>query len=121
MLSMLRRSCDIFCPMYWLRMPPFYDQIPNMNLYVEHKNPETGMLYDMIIYDVTNGLDNSRVILADSGKFSFTEDKTRLFLHLYNGEMFVEREASEFVFLPLALRHAEGLCEVGLCHGRGRG
>ncbi|MDE6109705.1 MAG: LptF/LptG family permease, partial [Muribaculaceae bacterium] len=35
-----------------------------------------------------NGMDNSRVILADSGKFSFTEDKTRLFLHLYNGEMF---------------------------------
>ncbi len=66
----------------------FYDQIPNMNLYIERKNPDTGMLYDMIIYDVTNGMDNSRVILADSGKFSFTEDKTRLFLHLYNGEMF---------------------------------
>ncbi len=66
----------------------FYDQIPNMNLYIERKNPDTGMLYDMIIYDVTNGLDNSRVILADSGKFSFTEDKTRLFLHLYHGEMF---------------------------------
>jgi len=66
----------------------FYDQIPNMNLYIERKNPETGMLYDMIIYDVTNGLDNSRVILADSGKFSFTEDKTRLFLHLHHGEMF---------------------------------
>lgn len=66
----------------------FYDQIPNMNLYIERKNPDTGMLYDMIIYDVTKGLDNSRVILADSGKFSFTEDKTRLFLHLYNGEMF---------------------------------
>lgn len=66
----------------------FYDQIPNMNLYVDHKNPETGMLYEMIIYDVTRGLDNSRVILADSGKLSFTEDKTRLFLHLYSGEMF---------------------------------
>lgn len=66
----------------------FYDQIPNMNLYVDHKNPETGMLYGMIIYDVTRGIDNSRVILADSGKLSFTEDKTRLFLHLYNGEMF---------------------------------
>lgn len=66
----------------------FYDQIPNMNLYIERKNPDTGMLYDMIIYDVSKGLDNSRVILADSGKFSFTEDKTRLFLHLYNGEMF---------------------------------
>ena len=66
----------------------FYDQIPNMNLYTERKNPDTGMLYGMIIYDVSNGLDNSRVILADSGKFNFTEDKTRLFLHLYSGEMF---------------------------------
>lgn len=66
----------------------FYDQIPNMNLYVERKNPDTGMLYDMIIYDLSNGIDNARVILADSGKFNFTEDKTRLFLHLYHGEMF---------------------------------
>lgn len=66
----------------------FYDRIPNMNLYTERKNPDTGMLYGMIIYDVSNGLDNSRVILADSGKFNFTEDRTRLFLHLYSGEMF---------------------------------
>ncbi len=66
----------------------FYDQIPNMNLYVDSKNQETGMLYGMIIYDLTRGMDNSRVILADSGKFNFTEDKTRLFLHLYSGEMF---------------------------------
>ena len=66
----------------------FYDQIPNMNLYVEHKNPETGMLYDMILYDITQGLDNTRVILADSGRFNFTEDKTHLFLHLHHGEMF---------------------------------
>lgn len=66
----------------------FYDQIPNINLYVDSKNPETGMLYDMIIYDVTRGIDNSRVIVADSGKISLTEDKTHLFLQLYDGEMF---------------------------------
>ncbi|MDE6135263.1 MAG: LptF/LptG family permease [Muribaculaceae bacterium] len=66
----------------------FYDQIPNMNLYVESKNAESGMLYGMIIYDLSRGLDNTRVILADSGQFNFTEDKTRLFLHLYDGEMF---------------------------------
>ena len=48
----------------------FYDQIPNMNLYVESKDPETGMLYDMTIYDLSRGLDNARVILADSGQFS---------------------------------------------------
>lgn len=66
----------------------FYDQIPNMNLYVERKNTETGMLYGMIIYDLSRGLDNTRVILADSGQFNFTEDKTRLFLDLHSGEMF---------------------------------
>lgn len=66
----------------------FYDAIPGMNLYIDHKNPDTGMLYGMIIYDLSRGSDNARVILADSGQFNFTEDKTRLFLHLYNGEMF---------------------------------
>lgn len=66
----------------------FYNDIPGMNLYVEKKNPDTGMLYDMIIYDMSRGSENVRAILADSGKFSFTEDKTKLFLHLYEGEMF---------------------------------
>lgn len=66
----------------------FYDQIPNMNLYIEDKNAETGMLYGMIIYDLSRGLDNTRVILADSGQFNFTEDKTRLLLNLHSGEMF---------------------------------
>ncbi len=66
----------------------FYDEIPGMNLYIDHKDPVTGMLYGMIIYDVSRGADNTRVILADSGRFSFTEDKTRLFLELHSGEMF---------------------------------
>lgn len=66
----------------------FYDQITNINLYIDHKNPETGMLYGMILYDITRGMDNSRVILADSGSISFTEDKKHLFLQLYSGEMF---------------------------------
>lgn len=66
----------------------FYSDIPGMNMYVEHKNTETGMLYGMIIYDLTRGAENVRVILADSGRFAFTDDKTHLFLHLHTGEMF---------------------------------
>lgn len=66
----------------------FYNEIPGMNLYIDHKNPETGMLYGMIIYDLSRGNENTRVILADSGKFAFTEDKRRLFLELHTGEMF---------------------------------
>ncbi len=66
----------------------FYDQIPGYNLFVEKKNPDTGILYDMMIYDVSKGFDNASVILADSGKLAMTEDKTHLFLTLWQGESF---------------------------------
>lgn len=66
----------------------FYDQIPGVNLYVAQKDAETGMLYDMMIYDVSKGFDDSRIILADSGKLNFSADKTHLFLQLYKGEQF---------------------------------
>lgn len=66
----------------------FYDQIPGVNLFVEHKDRETGTLYDMTIYDVSRGFDNARVILADSGNLSMTEDKTHLLLQLHSGEQF---------------------------------
>lgn len=100
LFSMRQKSPEVEIP-----ERSFYDQIPGMNLYVDKKNQETGMLYDLIIYDLTRGLENARVILADSGKLNFTEDKTHLFLHLYKGEMFENlREndmgASSSNFLP---------------------
>lgn len=74
----------------------FYDQLPGYNLFVERKNRDTGMLYNMMIYDMSGGFDNARVILADSGRLSFTEDKTHLFIKLYNGEQFENlREQSQ--------------------------
>lgn len=66
----------------------FYDQIPGINLYVEDKDMNTGMLRGITIYDVSQGLENARVIVADSAKLNFTQDKTKLFLHFYRGEMF---------------------------------
>jgi len=66
----------------------FYDQIPGYNLFVETKNRDTGVLYDMMIYDVSRGFENSSIILADSGKMSITADKTHLFLELWTGESF---------------------------------
>ena len=65
----------------------FYDQIAGYNFYVEHKNRDTGTLYDMI-YDVSRGFDNSRIILADSGHLKLADDKEHLFLQLYDGEQF---------------------------------
>lgn len=66
----------------------FYDQIPGYNLFIESKDRNTGVLYGMMIYDVSKGFENSSIILADSGKMSFTDSKTHLFLQLWSGESF---------------------------------
>ncbi|MCH5241549.1 MAG: LptF/LptG family permease [Muribaculaceae bacterium] len=66
----------------------FYDQIPGYNLLVQKKNPDTGMLYDVMIYDVTRGGDNATILLADSGRMAFTGDMKYLYLHLFTGEQF---------------------------------
>ena len=66
----------------------FYDQIPGYNLLVQKKNPETGMLYDVMIYDVTRGGDNATILVADSGRMAFTSDMRYLYLHLLTGEQF---------------------------------
>lgn len=105
MFSVRQKSPEVEIP-----VRSFYDQIPNLNLYTESKNPDTGMLYGMIIYDLSRGYDNTRVILADSGRFNFTEDKTRLFLHLYSGEMFENMRdnsmgTSQSRYLPFRREH----------------
>lgn len=66
----------------------FYSDIDNYNLYVKRKNPKTGMLYDMMIYDVTKGFDNMAVIVSDSGKMKMSSNKDYLELTLYNGQDF---------------------------------
>lgn len=66
----------------------FYDQIPGYNLFVQEKNRVSGVLYDVMIYDVSKGFENSSIILADSGKMSITPDKTHLYLRLWSGESF---------------------------------
>ncbi|MCM1349255.1 MAG: LptF/LptG family permease [Firmicutes bacterium] len=66
----------------------FYDQIPGYNFFVDHKNRETGTLYEIMIYDMSRGFDNAGIILADSGRLVMTEDKSHLFLKLWQGESF---------------------------------
>ena len=66
----------------------FYTQIPGYNFYVESKDRDSGTLFNLMIYDVSRGFDNARVILADSGHLKSADDKAHLFLQLYNGEQF---------------------------------
>lgn len=66
----------------------FYDQIDGYNLYVKQKDKESGMMYGVMIYDLADGFENARIIVADSGQMEMTADKKHLQLHLYNGEQF---------------------------------
>ena len=68
----------------------FYNQIQGFNMYVKHKDFETGMLYDVTIYDHHDGYENLSVIVSDSGYMETTADKQHLYLHLFSGEQFAQ-------------------------------
>ena len=71
----------------------FYSEIPGYNLYVEHKDPETGMLYGVMIYTNQNGYNDTQIVLADSGRLQSTADKMHLRLTLWGGERFRNMDA----------------------------
>lgn len=66
----------------------FYAGIQGYKIYVRHKNPRTGLLKDMMIYDYSKGFRNATVMVADSGKIFFSEDNKYLLLCMYSGESF---------------------------------
>ena len=83
LISMKQKSPELEIP-----EGAFYDGIENYNLYVKHKNSETGMLYEVVIYNLTNGFKNATILKADSGRIETTADKMHLKFTLYNGEQF---------------------------------
>ncbi len=66
----------------------FYQEIPGYNVYVREKDNRTGLLKNLMIYDFSNGFNNARVFVADSGRLKTSADKLFLVLTLYNGESF---------------------------------
>ena len=64
----------------------FYSGINGVNLYVREK--ENGLLKNLMIYDFSGGFNNATVMVADSGRVKFSEDKKYLMLLLYDGESF---------------------------------
>jgi len=74
-----------------------YSQIPGYNLYVKHKAKDSDMLYDMLIYDVSASVSYPRIVAADSGRLSMTEDKQHLLLRLYSGEWYEEMKGGNGV------------------------
>ena len=72
----------------------FYNGVPNINLFVQKKNAETGMLYQTIIYKTDQGFERAQIVLADSARMEMTSDKMHLKLDLWNGEQFESLQAA---------------------------
>lgn len=80
LFSMRQKSPEVEIP-----TGVFYDQIPGINLYVKEKNRETGMLYDVKIYDVRHGGENVTILVSDSARMALTEDMQYIYLFMDRG------------------------------------
>lgn len=65
-----------------------YSQIPGYNIFVKRNDKERDMLYNLLIYDVSQSTMYPRIVTADSGSLSMTEDKRHLVLKLYKGSWY---------------------------------
>ena len=73
----------------------FYDGIPNCNLYVQKKDINTGKLYGIMIYRMTDSYEDAAIILADSGMLQSTAEKKHLVLTLHSGEWFENMKSTD--------------------------
>lgn len=83
LLSMRQKSPEVEIP-----EGVFYQGINGYNIYVQKKDPETKILRNIMIYDISKGFENAVVMAADSGRLKSSSDKQSLLMTLYSGESF---------------------------------
>jgi lipopolysaccharide export system permease protein len=74
----------------------FYDGIEDFRIKISGKDPETGLMHDVMIYDHRDNRNpNSNVTLADSRKLQIAEDNGIMKLTLMDGVRFEENVQNE--------------------------
>jgi lipopolysaccharide export system permease protein len=68
----------------------FTSDLPGFGIKVDNIDKETGMIYNLMIYDHTSRQGNTQVTVADSGIMKTSADKLFMDLTLYSGEMYEE-------------------------------
>ena len=82
----------------------FFNGMENMAIRVEHQDPKTGLLHDVLIYDNSDLSGNATTTTADSGYIRLSDDKRFLLVTLYNGHNYQHTRNSNW-FSKNALRH----------------
>ena len=66
----------------------FYNKIDGYSIYVNSKNYETGVLYDVTIYDMSAGFEKTNILVSDSAVIKNTVDEKHMILSMFSGEQF---------------------------------
>ena len=66
----------------------FFNGLPDMSIRVEHQDPNTHLLRDVLIYDTRAENGDMTTTLADSGYIYMSDDKAYLYVTLFNGQTY---------------------------------
>ena len=85
----------------------FYDGIEGYILRVERRDKETGMMYNIQVYDHTVGKGNTRITVADSGVIKMSKAKDYLTFQLFDGINYQETNTRKYRDTTLALNRIQ--------------
>jgi lipopolysaccharide export system permease protein len=71
-----------------IREGVFYNGIENFTIKTSHKSKDGKWLYDIMIYDHTQHLGNTKVLVAKKGSMEVTADENYLLFTLYDGHSY---------------------------------
>lgn len=85
----------------------FYNGIDGYTLRINDRNKETGMMYDVMVYNHTSNKGNVSLAVADSGSIKSTPNKTALIFILYNGISYEETNTRKYKDTSYVLQKIE--------------
>jgi len=78
-----------------IREGVFYNGIQNFTIKTSHKSKDGKWLYDLMIYDHSQRLGNTKIMLAKKGIMEVTADERYLLFTLYNGHSYEEVQKND--------------------------
>ena len=85
----------------------FYDGIDGYILRVEDRDKNSGMMYNIQVYDHSTGKGNTRITVADSGLIKMSKSKDYLTFTLFDGTSYQEDNKRKYRDTTLALQRIQ--------------
>ena len=82
----------------------FYDGIEGYILRISDRDKETGMMYDVMVYDHLSDKGNTNLTVADSAMMKMSKNKDYLTFQLYDGTNYKETNSRKYRDTSLALQ-----------------